>query len=57
MKDLNNLYYLTDLYFFDNKQAIAEFDKHYKFFTSDKEKKKITNKIIMEKKIVMNILK
>ena len=41
MKDLNNLYYLTDLYFFDNKQAIAEFDKHYKFFTSDKEKKKI----------------
>ena len=41
MKDLNNLYYLTDLYFFDNKQAIEEFDKHYKFFTSDKEKKKI----------------
>ena len=41
MKDLNNLYYLTDLYFFDNKQAITEFDKHYQFFTSDKEKKKI----------------
>ena len=41
MMDLNNLYYLTDLYFFDNKQAIGEFDKHYQFFTSDKEKKKI----------------
>jgi hypothetical protein len=41
MMDLNNLYYLTDLYFFDNKQAIAEFDRHYQFFTSDKEKKKI----------------
>ena len=41
MKDLNNLYYLTDLYFFENKQAIKEFDKHYEFFTSDKEKKKI----------------
>ena len=41
MKDLNNLYYLTDLYFFDNKQAINDFDKHYQFFTSDKEKKKI----------------
>ena len=41
MKDLNNLYYLTDLYFFENKQAINEFEKHYQFFTSDKEKKKI----------------
>ena len=40
MKDLNNLYYLTDLYFFENKQAINEFDRHYKFFTSDKDKDK-----------------
>ena len=49
MKDLNNLYYLTDLYFFENKQAINEFDKHYKFFTSDKdkEKKKLINKNYM----------
>ena len=38
MKDLNNLYYLTDLYFFEQKQALTEFDKHYKFFTSDKDK-------------------
>ena len=36
MKFINNLYYLTDLYFFDFKQAIEEFNKHYKFFTSDK---------------------
>ena len=40
MKDLNNLYYLTDLYFFDNKQAIKDFDNHYKFFTTDKDKEK-----------------
>ena len=40
MKDLNNLYYLTDLYFFENKQAVNEFDRHYKFFTSDKDKDK-----------------
>ena len=36
MKFINNLYYLTDLYFFDFKQAIEEFNRHYKFFTSDK---------------------
>ena len=44
MKDLNNLYYLTGLYFFNNKQAIADFNKHYQFFTSDKEKKQINKK-------------
>ena len=42
MKNLNNLYYLTDLYFFDFKQAIKEFDKHYKFFTTEKSGKSIT---------------
>ena len=41
MKDLNNLYYLTDLYFFDFKQAIEDFSKHYKCFTSDKSKQSI----------------
>ena len=41
MKDLNNLYYLTDLYFFDFKQAIEDFSKHYKIFTSDKSKQSI----------------
>ena len=41
MKCLNNLYYLTDLYFFDFKQALEEFTKHYKFFTEDVNKKSI----------------
>ena len=41
MKFLNNLYYLTDLYFFDFKQAIEEFNRHYKVFTSDKPNKSI----------------
>ena len=41
MKFLNNLYYLTDLYFFDFKQAIEEFNRHYKIFTSDKPNKSI----------------
>ena len=44
MKDLNNLYYLTDLYFFENKQAIKEFDKHYQFFRDDKKVKNSINK-------------
>ena len=48
MMDLNNLYYLTDLYFFDNKQAINEFDKHYQFFTTDKEKKKINKQKVYD---------
>ena len=44
MKNLNNLYYLTDLYFFDFKQAIEEFNKHYKIFTTDKTDKSVINK-------------
>ena len=44
MKNLNNLYYLTDLYFFDFKHAIEEFNKHYKIFTTDKTDKSIINK-------------
>ena len=36
MKDINNIYYYTDLYFFDTKQAPKKFNKHYKFFTADK---------------------
>ena len=38
MNCMNNIYYLTDLYFFDNKKAYREFNKHYQFFTSDKKK-------------------
>ena len=42
MKCLNNLYYLIDLFFFFNfKQALEEFTKHYKFFTEDVNKKSI----------------
>ena len=44
MKFLNNIYYLTDLYFFDFKQAIEEFNKHYKTFTTDKPTDKAINK-------------
>ena len=46
MKFLNNLYYLTDLYFFDFKQAIEEFNRHYKIFTSDKPNKSINKQKI-----------
>ena len=36
MNDINNIYYFTDLYFFDSKQAPKKFNKHYNFFTADK---------------------
>ena len=48
MKNLNNLYYLTDLYFFDFKQAIEEFGKHYKFFTTDKSEKSINKQKLLD---------
>ena len=48
MKNLNELYYLTDLYFFDFKQTIDEFDKHYKYFTTDKTKKYINKDKLFE---------
>ena len=48
MKNLNNLYYLTDLYFFDFKQAIEEFAKHYKFFTTDKSEKSINKQKLLD---------
>ena len=41
MNDINNIYYFTDLYFFDSKQAPKKFNKHYNFFTSDKIKSKV----------------
>ena len=43
MNNMNNIYYLTDLYFFDNKKAYRIFNSHYQFFTMDK-KKDIVNK-------------
>ena len=48
MKCLNNLYYLTDLYFFDFKQAIEEFNKHYHFFTTDKSDKSINKQKLLD---------
>ena len=48
MKCLNNLYYLTDLYFFDFKQALEEFTKHYKFFTTDKSDKSINKQKVFD---------
>ena len=48
MKCLNNLYYLTDLYFFDFKQAIDEFNKHYHFFTTDKSDKSINKQKVLD---------
>jgi len=48
MKYLNNLYYLTDLYFFDFKQSIEEFNKHYKIFTTDKSDKSINKQKVID---------
>ena len=36
MKNLNSLYYYIDLYFFDTKQTLKQFNNHYQFFTADK---------------------
>ena len=41
MDDINNIYYFTDLYFFDTKQAPKKFNEHYNFFTADKIKSKV----------------
>ena len=48
MKCLNNLYYLTDIYFFDFKQAIEEFNKHYHCFTTDKSDKNINKQKLLD---------
>ena len=37
---LNKLYLLTDIFLFDEKDAINNFKKHYEILTKDKEKKK-----------------
>ena len=42
IKDLNKLYYITDIYFFDSEQAVKSFDTHYKLFTKDESRKTIT---------------
>ena len=48
MLQLNNLYYMTDIYFFDKKQAIKDFDNHYKAFTLDDPKKSINSRNVYD---------
>ena len=36
MREINDIYYYTDLYFYDSKQAPIKFNDHYQFFTADK---------------------
>ena len=48
MKSLNELYYITDIYFFDKKQAIKMFDAHYRAFTADDPKKPINSRNVFD---------
>ena len=48
MQQLNKLYYITDIYFFDKNQAIKAFDEHYKAFTVDKSKKVINSRNVYD---------
>ena len=48
MQQLNKLYYITDIYFFDKKQAIKDFDIHYKAFTEDEAKKSINSRNVYD---------
>ena len=41
-KELNKLYYITDIYFFDSEQAVKLFDVHYKIFTKNDSRNTIT---------------
>ena len=45
MRQLNEIFYFTDGYFFDGKQACELFNKHYLCHTTDdKKNKKVINK-------------
>ena len=50
MAELNYLFYLTDGYFFDTKQACKLFTRHYLVYTTekDKEKKKINKQKVYD---------
>ena len=43
MLQLNQIYYYTDIYFFDSGQAVKAFDEHYKAFTANDPKKLTIN--------------
>ena len=45
---INKFYYLTDIYFFDKKQATKSFSEHYKYFTTDDSKKLISSKNVFD---------
>ena len=44
MCQINSLFYLTDIFYFDLKEAVQTFQAHYDTFTADKTKKKINAK-------------
>ena len=44
----NKFYYVTDVYFFDKKQAIKSFNDHYKLFTTEDSKKIITSRDVYD---------
>ena len=48
LQELNKLYYITDIYFFDKKQSLKIFDEHYKAFTNDKPKKTLHSRNIYD---------
>ena len=45
---INDFYYITDIYFFDKKQAISSFDEHYKTFTNDNPAKTINSRTVFD---------
>ena len=44
----NKFYYVTDIYFFDKKQAIKIFNDHYKYFTLEESNKSITSRNVYD---------
>ena len=50
MIQINKFYYITDIYFFDKKQAIKIFNDHYQAFTEDKDEK--SKKVINSKNML-----
>ena len=45
---INRFYYVTDVYFFDKKQSIKNFNDHYNLFTTDDSKKIISSRNVYD---------
>ena len=45
---LNKFYHVTDIYFFDKKQAVKSFSDHYKYFTTELSQKIISSKNVYD---------